>query len=459
MPSLGSTTPFYGGSQLPNPCQVIINDLPPPVYVDSGKLIGGTFYLNTTNTHFYVLSHRGAGGAATWMLLSSGTPGGVMTVTGDSGGAISPDSFYNLNLIGGLGATVVGNASSHTLTIDASGSITSPLPIIQGGTNATSMSNADGVVYFDGTLLNTTAVGTSDFVLTSNGSGSAPSFKTIPAMTSPLPVIQGGTGVTSTTSYGVICGGVSSTSPFQNAGAGIAGYFLQSNGAGSLPGWTAVSPAAGFTVINIQTITSNAVYIPSPGMMYCEVKILGGGGAGGGSFTTTPGVSGSVGGSAGEYAVGVFDSATIGSSKNVIIGVGGTGTANTSGGNGTTTSFGTLMTANGGGGGGITGILSASAFLNGSPGGTGGTGGSYRIPGARAPWGGVLIDLSVPIQLSLTSGGADSQLGAGGNPGVVTSPENGLGYGSGGGGAGSSNSAGQAGGNGAPGVAIITEYI
>ena len=379
MPSLGSTTPFYGGSQLPNPCQVIINDLPPPVYVDSGKLIGGTFYLNTTNTHFYVLSHRGAGGAATWMLLSSGTPGGVMTVTGDSGGAISPDSFYNLNLIGGLGATVVGNASSHTLTIDASGSITSPLPIIQGGTNATSMSNADGVVYFDGTLLNTTAVGTSDFVLTSNGSGSAPSFKTIPAMTSPLPVIQGGTGVTSTTSYGVICGGASSTSPFQNAGAGIAGYFLQSNGAGSLPGWTAVSPAAGFTVINIQTITSSATYIPTPGMMYCHVEEVGGGGAGGGSVAAGASHSVGTGGSAGEYAIGVFDASTIGASQSVIIGSGGTGAAGTTGGSGGNTSFGTLMSAFGGGGGATTGPVTNTTLIFSNAGGTGGTGGYVRI--------------------------------------------------------------------------------
>ncbi len=53
----------------------------------------------------------------------------------------------------------------------------SPLPITEGGTNATSMTNTDGVVYYDGTSLVTTAVGTSTYVLTSNGTGVAPTFQ------------------------------------------------------------------------------------------------------------------------------------------------------------------------------------------------------------------------------------------------------------------------------------------
>jgi hypothetical protein len=52
-----------------------------------------------------------------------------------------------------------------------------PVSISQGGTNASSMTNADGVVYYNGTLLSTTGVGTSGQVLTSNGAGVAPSFQ------------------------------------------------------------------------------------------------------------------------------------------------------------------------------------------------------------------------------------------------------------------------------------------
>lgn len=52
-----------------------------------------------------------------------------------------------------------------------------PVSIAQGGTNATTMTNADGVVYFDGTILNTTTVGVAGQVLTSNGPAVAPTFQ------------------------------------------------------------------------------------------------------------------------------------------------------------------------------------------------------------------------------------------------------------------------------------------
>ena len=52
-----------------------------------------------------------------------------------------------------------------------------PVAISQGGSNASSMANTDGVVYYDGTLLNTTTVGTAGQVLTSNGAGMAPTFQ------------------------------------------------------------------------------------------------------------------------------------------------------------------------------------------------------------------------------------------------------------------------------------------
>ena len=53
-----------------------------------------------------------------------------------------------------------------------------PIEITKGGTNATSMATNDGVLYFDGTRLVTTGVGTSGQILTSNGSG-APTFSAL----------------------------------------------------------------------------------------------------------------------------------------------------------------------------------------------------------------------------------------------------------------------------------------
>lgn len=52
----------------------------------------------------------------------------------------------------------------------------SPIPIIEGGTNAQSMATTDGVVYYDGTRLVTTSTGTAGQVLTSNGAA-APTYQ------------------------------------------------------------------------------------------------------------------------------------------------------------------------------------------------------------------------------------------------------------------------------------------
>jgi hypothetical protein len=108
----------------------------------------------------------------TAVILGSGGAGPITTLTGNSGSAVAP-SAGNINILGSGILTVTGNPGTHTLTISA----TNPIPIANGGTNATSMTTTDGVVYFDGTRLVTTAVGTAGQVLTSNGAGVAPTFQ------------------------------------------------------------------------------------------------------------------------------------------------------------------------------------------------------------------------------------------------------------------------------------------
>lgn len=63
--------------------------------------------------------------------------------------------------------------------------------IADGGTNANSYNN-DGVLYFDGTKFNSTTVGTSGQILTSNGVGLAPSFQAAGA--SGITTLDGDTG-------------------------------------------------------------------------------------------------------------------------------------------------------------------------------------------------------------------------------------------------------------------------
>lgn len=52
----------------------------------------------------------------------------------------------------------------------------------------------------------------------------------------------GGTGINTTTAYGVLCGGTTATNPFQNVGTGVVGEVLTSSGPGILPQW--LSPGA-----------------------------------------------------------------------------------------------------------------------------------------------------------------------------------------------------------------------
>ena len=46
----------------------------------------------------------------------------VLTLTGDSGGAVSPDSGGNINIVGGTNITVAGTPLTNTLTVNATAS-------------------------------------------------------------------------------------------------------------------------------------------------------------------------------------------------------------------------------------------------------------------------------------------------------------------------------------------------
>ena len=154
---------------------------------------------------------------------------------------------------------------SGTIDLKAAISITSPLTIVQGGTGVNAFANTDGVIYYDGTTLNSTAVGTSDFVLMSNGTGFAPSFKAIPAMTSPLPIIQGGTNATSMANTDGVA--YYDGTRLVTTAVGTSSYVLMSNGTGFAPTFQAIpsisSPvtiAQGGTNATSMTTTDGVVY-------------------------------------------------------------------------------------------------------------------------------------------------------------------------------------------------------
>jgi hypothetical protein len=81
--------------------------------------------------------------------------------------------------VGATNTVLLGNTGADPSwgAVDLTTDITGILPIANGGTNASSMTNTYGINYFDGTRLVTTAVGTATHVLTSNGVGVAPTFQ------------------------------------------------------------------------------------------------------------------------------------------------------------------------------------------------------------------------------------------------------------------------------------------
>lgn len=94
---------------------------------------------------------------------------------------------------------------------------------------------------------------TSGVPLISQGASANPTYGT-------AVVAGGGTGVTSNTSYAVLCGGTTSTNPVQSiASVGTAGQVLTSNGAGALPTFQSPIAFSAYLNANLTNVTGNSV--------------------------------------------------------------------------------------------------------------------------------------------------------------------------------------------------------
>lgn len=211
-------------------------------------------------------------------------------------------------------------------------------------------------------------------------------------------------------------------------------------------------------LLNVRTFIANATYTPTPGTTSVIVEVLGGGGAGGGTpVTGAATVSVGGGGGAGGYAKSRLTSGFAGVA--IVVGTAGGAVAGAAGGNGTISSFGGGIAANGGNGG-AAAVAAAVGSGAGAVGGTGVGGNLLNIQGGRG-FAGIFNSAST---IYLSGSGADSLFGTGGvaTPGTTGSASTGsgaVGFGSGGGGAATAFSSGVvAGGNGAPGLVIVSEY-
>jgi hypothetical protein len=88
-----------------------------------------------------------------------GGGGGILTITGNIGGPVGPDVGQNINIVGGGGTTVTGNAGLNTLTITSTGvtwNETTTATVNLAANNGYVMNRALGVT---GTLPAVAAVG------------------------------------------------------------------------------------------------------------------------------------------------------------------------------------------------------------------------------------------------------------------------------------------------------------
>ena len=176
--------------------------------------------------------------------------GGIFYSTASAGAILSGTATANQALLSGASTTPAWSTATYPATTTINQILYSSAANVIGGittgNNGTLITSAGGVPSISSTLPsavqgNITATG-------ALASGSLAAGFT--AVTVPL----GGTGVASTTAYGVLCGGTTTTAALQNAGAGTTGQVLTSNGASALPSFQSMS-----AVLTI----SNAYYDPT----------------------------------------------------------------------------------------------------------------------------------------------------------------------------------------------------
>ncbi len=201
------------------------------------------------------LASNGTAAFPSWQYVSGS---GIHLITGDSGG---PLSGANINFKGGTtGLLFSGSGTTEALI--------GTVPVNHGGTNTNTLPTHGILIGNTTSTIGTIPVGTNGQILLGS-TGADPAFITPSvgtglnltsnattldyALTAPVTVSLGGTGITSVTAYTVLAGGTTSTNPIQQvSGTGTAGQVLTSNDAGNLPSWQNTNLTGA-----IKTITGN----------------------------------------------------------------------------------------------------------------------------------------------------------------------------------------------------------
>lgn len=206
-------------------------------------------------------------------------------------------------------------------------------------------------------------------------------------------------------------------------------------------------------------LTVDQDYEPAADVAAIFVEGIGAGGGGGGASAAGGVARAGLGGAAGGY----FNAFIENPEPTYAVGIGAAGIGGPAGQNagtaGGTTTFGPVMSATGGGGGASSGSTASSVVLGSTLAGIG-SGGDINMEGQGSVPG---VKLSADQRMG--GGGGSTRYGTGAPNRVgTTSASNtfglpGTGYGSGGGGGISSTTTDQPGGDGAPGVVVVWEYV
>ena len=169
--------------------------------------VKGTLWLNTDDATAFMWP-----GTGNWIALGSGTTGAIVSLTGDSGGAISPIAG-NIDIVGGAGVTVVGTAGTLTISLTGGGlAIDSLKP--DAGTDPV-VPDANGLITMAGTANQiTTTGGTNTLTFSLPSAITAPGSLTTTTSLAATTTVTAGTGVIATT------GGVTATAGDITATAG-----------------------------------------------------------------------------------------------------------------------------------------------------------------------------------------------------------------------------------------------
>jgi len=213
----------------------------------------------------------------------------------------------------------------------------------------------------------------------------------------------------------------------------------------------------GYTLKSITRITSSQTYTVPADVRALLVRAVGGGGAGGSANTPSGNANAGGGGAAGAYGE-IFISSPAASYVATIGAGGAPGGVAQDGGNGGTTSFGSVLELGGGGGGSVGSLTTAGFAGRGVPGAVI-TGGDFSYEGQDGFYG-VRIDASMRI----AGKGGSGPFGTGGRDGATaggaTAVGNaGVGYGSGGAGGLGNTTTQTIGGAGAPGYIEVWEFV